>query len=114
MQCYKFYYDTLFRYKLPSWAMFELGKAPVFWKTMNGLPPTAVSVTAQCRVHLIESYSPLIKYLYTFLQGEKLRLFYNPAATQLTPNEEFGVAFNGNFDDPTNIWPRVYTKHSKT
>ncbi|KAL1292763.1 hypothetical protein HN51_053327 [Arachis hypogaea] len=60
-------------YKLPSWAMFELGRAPVYWKTMNGLPPTS---------------------------GEKLKLFYNPAAAQLAPNEEFGVAFNGGFNQP--------------
>jgi len=33
------------RYKLPSWAQFEIGRAPVYWKTMNGLPPTSVSVT---------------------------------------------------------------------
>jgi hypothetical protein len=31
------------------------------------------------------------------LQGEKLKLFYNPAAAQLAPSEEFGIAFNGNF-----------------
>ncbi|PPD91354.1 hypothetical protein GOBAR_DD11704 [Gossypium barbadense] len=61
------------RYPLPSWAMFELGKAPVYWKTMNGLPPTS---------------------------GEKLKLFYNPAASKLTPNEEFGIAFNGGFNQP--------------
>ncbi|KAH1055167.1 hypothetical protein J1N35_033232 [Gossypium stocksii] len=60
-------------YALPSWAMFELGKAPVYWKTMNGLPPTS---------------------------GEKLKLFYNPAATKLAPNEEFGIAFNGGFNQP--------------
>jgi hypothetical protein len=30
------------------------------------------------------------------LQGEKLKLFYNPAAAQLTPSAEFGIAFNGN------------------
>nr|KJB68095.1 hypothetical protein B456_010G225400 [Gossypium raimondii] len=60
-------------YPLPSWAMFELGKAPVYWKTMNGLPPTS---------------------------GEKLKLFYNPAASKLTPNEEFGIAFNGGFNQP--------------
>jgi hypothetical protein len=30
------------------------------------------------------------------LQGEKLKLFYNPAAAQLAPSEEFGIAFNGN------------------
>ncbi|RWR73370.1 hypothetical protein CKAN_00164400 [Cinnamomum micranthum f. kanehirae] len=54
-------------YMLPTWAEFDLGKAPVFWKTMNGLPPTS---------------------------GEKLTLFYNPA-NKLVPNEEFGIAFNG-------------------
>ncbi|KAA0058747.1 uncharacterized protein E5676_scaffold459G001940 [Cucumis melo var. makuwa] len=59
--------------KLPSWALFELGKAPVYWKTVNGLPPTA---------------------------GEKLKLFYNPAATNLAPNEDFGIAFNGGFNQP--------------
>ncbi|KAG8643648.1 protein POST-ILLUMINATION CHLOROPHYLL FLUORESCENCE INCREASE, chloroplastic [Manihot esculenta] len=60
-------------YVLPSWAMFELGRAPVYWKTMNGLPPTS---------------------------GQKLKLFYNPAATKLNPNEEFGIAFNGGFNQP--------------
>ena len=59
--------------KLPTWAMFEMGRCPVYWKTMNGLPPTA---------------------------GEKLKLFYNPAAQKLTPNEEFGIAFNGGFNQP--------------
>ncbi|KAF5739087.1 hypothetical protein HS088_TW12G00286 [Tripterygium wilfordii] len=58
---------------LPSWAMFELGRAPVYWKTMNGLPPTA---------------------------GEKIKVFYNPAANKLVPNEEYGVAFNGGFNQP--------------
>lgn len=32
------------RYLRPSWALFELGKAPVYWKTMNGLPPMSVSL----------------------------------------------------------------------
>lgn len=58
---------------LPTWAEFEFGTAPVYWKTMNGLPPTA---------------------------GEKLRIFYNPAAVNLEPNEEFGIAFNGGFNQP--------------
>ena len=53
--------------------MFELGRAPVYWKTMNGLPPMA---------------------------GEKLKLFYNPNATKLTPNEDFGIGFNGGFNQP--------------
>ncbi|KAI4329346.1 hypothetical protein L6164_021620 [Bauhinia variegata] len=65
--------EEIQEYKLPSWASFEIGRAPVYWKTMNGLPPTS---------------------------GEKLKLFYNPAATQLTPNEEFGIAFNGGFNQP--------------
>ncbi|KAL5575711.1 hypothetical protein UlMin_017410 [Ulmus minor] len=65
--------EEIKEFTLPSWAMFELGKASVYWKTMNGLPPTA---------------------------GEKLRIFYNPAANNLVPNEEFGVAFNGGFNQP--------------
>ncbi|KAK7255221.1 hypothetical protein RIF29_28627 [Crotalaria pallida] len=65
--------EEIQEFKLPSWAMFELGRAPVYWKTTNGLPPTA---------------------------GEKLKLFYNPAATQLAPSEEFGIAFNGGFNQP--------------
>lgn len=60
-------------YARPTWAMFELGSAPVFWKTMNGLPPSS---------------------------GENLKLFYNPAANKLAPNEEFGIAFNGGFNQP--------------
>lgn len=36
------------------------------------------------------------KYFYKFWQGEKLKLLYNPAAAQLVPSEEFGIAFNGN------------------
>ncbi|XP_010535143.2 PREDICTED: uncharacterized protein LOC104810510, partial [Tarenaya hassleriana] len=65
--------EEIKEYKLPSWAKFEFGMAPVYWKTMNGLPPTA---------------------------GEKLRLFYNPAANKIDPNEEFGIAFNGGFNQP--------------
>lgn len=60
-------------YKLPTWAEFDLGRASVYWKTMNGLPPTA---------------------------GEKLKIFYNPGASKLVPNEEFGIAFNGGFNQP--------------
>ncbi|KAJ8756093.1 hypothetical protein K2173_024640 [Erythroxylum novogranatense] len=59
--------------KLPTWATFERGISPVYWKTMNGLPPTS---------------------------GEKLKIFYNPSANKLAPNEEFGIAFNGGFNQP--------------
>lgn len=65
--------QEIVEYALPSWASFELGRAPVFWKTMNGLPPSS---------------------------GEKLKLFYNPAATKLEPNKDFGIAFNGGFNQP--------------
>ncbi|AQK64359.1 chloroplast post-illumination chlorophyll fluorescence increase protein [Zea mays] len=58
---------------LPTWAEFELGRAPVYWKTSNGLPS-----------------SP----------GEGLTLFYNPAASKMAPNDVFGVAFNGGFNQP--------------
>ncbi|XP_059642575.1 protein POST-ILLUMINATION CHLOROPHYLL FLUORESCENCE INCREASE, chloroplastic [Cornus florida] len=60
-------------FSLPTWAEFDLGRAPVYWKTMNGLPPTS---------------------------GERLKLFYNPAAAKLLPNEDFGIAFNGGFNQP--------------
>ncbi|KAH6782048.1 post-illumination chlorophyll fluorescence increase [Perilla frutescens var. frutescens] len=65
--------EELKEYVLPSWAEFDLGRAPVYWKTMNGLPPSA---------------------------GERLKLFYNPVAKNLIPNEEFGIAFNGGFNQP--------------
>ncbi|WMV57681.1 hypothetical protein MTR67_051066 [Solanum verrucosum] len=69
--------EEIKEYALPSWAKFDLGKSPVYWKTMNGLPPTA---------------------------GERLKLFYNPAANNMVPNEDFGIAFNdsnsGGFNQP--------------
>ncbi|XP_062089869.1 protein POST-ILLUMINATION CHLOROPHYLL FLUORESCENCE INCREASE, chloroplastic [Humulus lupulus] len=65
--------EEIKEFTLPSWAMFELGKAPVYWKTMNGLLPTA---------------------------GERVKIFYNPDATKLVPSQEFGVAFNGGFNQP--------------
>ncbi|GFZ11847.1 post-illumination chlorophyll fluorescence increase [Actinidia rufa] len=60
-------------FSLPTWAEFDIGRSPVYWKTMNGLPPTS---------------------------GERLRIFYNPAVNNLVPNEEYGIAFNGGFNQP--------------
>lgn len=60
-------------YSLTTWAEFDLGRAPVYWKTTDGLPPTS---------------------------GGKLKLFYNPAATKLVPHEDFGIAFNAGFNQP--------------
>ncbi|KAK2651643.1 hypothetical protein Ddye_011499, partial [Dipteronia dyeriana] len=65
--------EEIKEYVCPSWKMFELGRAPVYWKTMNGLPP---------------------------MSGERLKVFYNPAANKLVPNEEFGIGFNGGFNQP--------------
>ncbi|XP_042424012.1 protein POST-ILLUMINATION CHLOROPHYLL FLUORESCENCE INCREASE, chloroplastic-like isoform X1 [Zingiber officinale] len=75
-------------YILPSWSEFELGIAPVFWKTMNGLPPTS---------------------------GESLTLFYNPVSSKLIPNDEYGVAFNGGFNQPIMCGsePRVMTRRNR-
>ncbi|KNA20899.1 hypothetical protein SOVF_048240 [Spinacia oleracea] len=80
--------EEMKEFVLPKWAEFELGLAPVFWKTMNGLPPTA---------------------------GEKLRIFYNPTATNIEPNEEFGIAFNGGFNQPIMCGgePRAMLKKSR-
>ncbi|KAI3973947.1 hypothetical protein MKX01_030523 [Papaver californicum] len=80
-------------YQLPTWADFDLGKAPVFWKTMNGLPPTSIWI----QLNITDSIDNTI---LVGLQGEKLTIFYNPIAKDLAPNEEFGVAFNGGFNQP--------------
>lgn len=73
---------------LPTWSQFELGQAPVYWKTINGLPPTS---------------------------GEELTLFYNPTATNLTLNDDYGVAFNGGFNQPLMCGgePRVMTRKDR-
>ncbi|XP_072965889.1 protein POST-ILLUMINATION CHLOROPHYLL FLUORESCENCE INCREASE, chloroplastic [Typha angustifolia] len=80
--------EEIKEFSLPTWADFELGVAPVFWKTMNGLPPTS---------------------------GENLTIFYNPAANSLALNDEYGVAFNGGFNQPIMCGgePRVMTRKSR-
>ncbi|XP_077220078.1 post-illumination chlorophyll fluorescence increase [Tasmannia lanceolata] len=74
-------------YALPTWAEFDIGKAPVYWKTMNGLPPAS---------------------------GEKLTLFYNPS-NKLVPDDEFGIAFNGGFNQPIMCGgePRAMTRKNR-
>jgi hypothetical protein len=34
--------EEIKEFVLPKWADFDLGRKPIYWKTMNGLPPTAV------------------------------------------------------------------------
>ncbi|KAF8681961.1 hypothetical protein HU200_045416 [Digitaria exilis] len=89
-------------------AAFELGRAPVYWKTSNGLPPSPVSYPSS--TYFSARFSPLLAttgfvFLLTLTkrvdrQGEGLTLFYNPAASKLSPNDVFGVAFNGGFNQP--------------
>ncbi|KAH7445058.1 hypothetical protein KP509_02G104100 [Ceratopteris richardii] len=50
-----------------------MGLQAVYWETKNGKPPTS---------------------------GETLTIFYNPSAASLVPNEEYGIAFNGGFNQP--------------
>jgi hypothetical protein len=95
------------RVSLPTWAEFELGRAPVYWKTSNGLPPSPVSCPpsiifffAQSSILLCFVGTDGLGGLRVGRQGEGLTLFYNPAATKMAPNDVFGVAFNGGFNQP--------------
>lgn len=65
--------DDIKEYTLSSWAEFEIGQSSVYWRTENGLPPMA---------------------------GEKLTVYYNPVSSKLAPNPEYGIAFNGGFNQP--------------
>lgn len=96
--------NIVFRSVLPSWADFDIGRAPVYWKTMNGLPPSSVSLCHQLlltsSMSIFNLYSVHVAKSTIFLsnlQGERVKLFYNPAASKLTPNKDFGIAFNGIF-----------------
>ncbi|KAJ0972617.1 hypothetical protein J5N97_020576 [Dioscorea zingiberensis] len=73
---------------LPTWSDFDLGRSPIYWKTSNGLPPSS---------------------------GQDLKLFYNPSATKLVPNDEFGFAFNGGFNQPIMCGgqPRIMTRKNR-
>ncbi|OAY80754.1 hypothetical protein ACMD2_18728 [Ananas comosus] len=80
--------EEIKEYLLPTWSDFELGMAPVYWKTTNGLPPAS---------------------------GENLTLFYNAAANSLIPNDDYGIAFNGGFNQPImcSREPRVMTRKNR-
>lgn len=76
------------QYTLPTWADFEMGRYPVFWDTENGRPPTA---------------------------GQLLTIYFNPLASELTPNSEYGIGFNGGFNQPIMCGgePRVMTRKER-
>lgn len=75
-------------YELPTWAKFEMGHHPVFWETSSGNSPAA---------------------------GEGLTIWFIPSATKLTPNDEFGIGFNGGFNSPIMCSgePRLMTKRER-
>lgn len=75
-------------YSLPSWAEFEIGRYPVFWETTSGRPPTS---------------------------GESFTIYFNPGAGKLVPNAEYGIAFNGGFNQPIMCGgePRVMTRRDR-
>eukprot|EP00249_Psilotum_nudum_P027393 c35001_g1_i1 orf=312-1181(-) len=75
-------------YTLPSWSAFELGSYPVFWETTTGKPPAS---------------------------GESLSIYFNVAASNLEPHPEFGIAFNGGFNQPIMCGgqPRVMTRRDR-
>ncbi|KAH9615135.1 hypothetical protein KSS87_001361 [Heliosperma pusillum] len=40
------------------------------------------------------------EYVHSSDYGQKLKIFYNPIAANLEPNEDYGIAFNGGFNQP--------------
>jgi hypothetical protein len=75
-------------YSLPTWADFEMSRHPVYWETETGAPPTS---------------------------GQLLTIFFNASASKLVPNAEFGIAFNGGFNQPIMCGgePRVMSKKER-
>ncbi|MCO5614214.1 hypothetical protein L7F22_068494 [Adiantum nelumboides] len=75
-------------YTLPDWAEFEMGLQPVFWETQSGKPPTS---------------------------GEEVTIFFNPTGTELVPNVDYGIAFNGGFNQPIMCGgePRIMTRRDR-
>eukprot|EP00270_Netrium_digitus_P009512 TRINITY_DN288_c0_g1_i2.p1 TRINITY_DN288_c0_g1~~TRINITY_DN288_c0_g1_i2.p1 ORF type:complete len:296 (-),score=68.72 TRINITY_DN288_c0_g1_i2:313-1179(-) len=66
--------DSPLPYTIPTWARFELGLFPLFWETDTG----AVVPSG----------------------GDLVTIWFNPSATSMEPNPEFGFAFNGGFNGP--------------
>lgn len=106
-----------YRYSLPTWADFEMGLATVYWETSNGLPPTSVSIATSyycfncmdvSRFYLFDvknfciglvcldrgHITMMFNVIYLW-QGQLLTIYFNPSASELTPNTEYGIGFNG-------------------
>jgi hypothetical protein len=80
--------EELQQYMLPTWADFEMGSSPVYWETTTGRAPAS---------------------------GQPLTIYFNPAPTKLVPNPEFGIGFNGGFNQPIMCGgePRVMTRKDR-
>eukprot|EP00850_Spirogloea_muscicola_P008387 SM000044S16034 [mRNA] locus=s44:655333:656810:+ [translate_table: standard] len=65
-----------------------MGASPVYWETNTGRPPAS---------------------------GEQVTIYFNPAASQLQPNDEFGIGFNGGFNNPIMCGgePRTMTRKDR-
>jgi len=76
------------QYTLPTWAEFEMGHYPVYWETATGEAP---------------------------MSGERLTIIFNSASSKLVPSPEYGIAFNGGFNQPIMCGgePRVMTKKER-
>lgn len=73
---------------LPQWTEFEMGLQPVYWETKTGKAPTC---------------------------GEAVTIFFNPSSSNLVPNLEYGIAFNGGFNQPIMCGgePRIMTRRER-
>ncbi|CAM6107817.1 unnamed protein product [Calypogeia fissa] len=65
--------EVLEKYALPTWAEFEMGKSTVYWETATGEAPAS---------------------------GSSLTIYFNPAASKLEARTEYGIGFNGGFNQP--------------
>lgn len=83
-----------FRYTLPTCVKFDLGLAPVYWKTSDGLLCSTVSYWYGPELKF-DFCPPNFMYLTLGCQGGKLTIFHNPL-NKLVPDNKFGIAFNGN------------------
>ncbi|KAJ7526727.1 hypothetical protein O6H91_16G020500 [Diphasiastrum complanatum] len=65
-----------------------MGYSSVYWETATGRPPCA---------------------------GELITIYFNPSSSKLIPNEAYGIAFNGGFNQPIMCGgePRVMTRKDR-
>lgn len=79
--------EVLKKNPLSTWAEFEMGHSTVYWETATGQLPAS---------------------------GVGLTIYFNPAGTELEPRTEYGIGFNGGFNQPImcSDEPRIMT-HKK-